>query len=106
MYLNLGLDVTFSILFSESTTRIWLTFDGLVKLFDPVADGPGQTLHDGAHDAEVSHVVDVRLLWRRANGLQLFLIGVLHTFAEKEVERVKEEKGERESERVRERYRH
>lgn len=53
--------------------------DVLVLLLHLLAHCPGQSLHNGAHDTEVSHVVDVALVWVRGNGVQLVLVRILHT---------------------------
>lgn len=54
--------------------------DVLVLLLHLLAHRPGQSLHDGAHDAEVGHVVDVALIRLRGDGVQLVLVCVLHTW--------------------------
>lgn len=54
----------------------------LVLLLHPLAQGLGEALHNGAHHAEVGHVVDVRVLGRRGDGLQLILICILDAFTQ------------------------
>lgn len=53
--------------------------DVLVLLLHLLAHSPGQTLNDGAHNAEVGHIVDVALVRLRGDGVQLVLVGILHT---------------------------
>jgi len=56
------------------------TLQLLVELLHALAHRLREAVHDVAHHVEVGHVVHVGFLRRRRDGLQLALIGVLHTW--------------------------
>lgn len=56
-----------------------MTFHVLVERLHPLADGPGEEVHDVGHHIKVLDVVDVSDFRGRGDGLQLVLIRVLHT---------------------------
>ena len=59
--------------------QILTGLDLLVLVLHLLTHDLGEPFHDGAHDAEVGHVVHVALVRLRGDGLQLVLVCVLHT---------------------------